>query len=48
MTANDVTLSDIRAARERIAAKVERTPTVLSPSLSGHLGAPVYLKLEHR
>ncbi|AZO67093.1 hydroxyectoine utilization dehydratase EutB [Mesorhizobium sp. M6A.T.Cr.TU.016.01.1.1] len=48
MTANDVTLSDIRAARERIAGKVERTPIVLSPSLSGQLGAPVYLKLEHR
>ena len=43
-----VTLSDIRAARERIAGKVERTPTVLSQSLSERLGVPVYLKLEHR
>ncbi|RWK52743.1 hydroxyectoine utilization dehydratase EutB [Mesorhizobium sp.] len=48
MTFAPVTLSDIRAARERIAGKVERTPTVPSPSLSGHLGVPVYLKLEHR
>ncbi|TIP13316.1 hydroxyectoine utilization dehydratase EutB [Mesorhizobium sp.] len=48
MTANDVTLSGIRAARERVAGKVERTPTVPSPSLSGHLGVAVYLKFEHR
>ncbi|TIO10801.1 hydroxyectoine utilization dehydratase EutB [Mesorhizobium sp.] len=48
MTANDVTLSDIRAARERVSGKVERTPAVPSPSLSGHLGVAVYLKLEHR
>lgn len=43
-----VALSDIRAARERIAGKIERTPTVLSQSLSEQLGVPVYLKLEHR
>ncbi|WP_198032167.1 hydroxyectoine utilization dehydratase EutB [Mesorhizobium sp. LNHC252B00] len=43
-----VTLEHIRAARERIAGKVERTPTVLSPSLSERLGAQIYLKLEHR
>lgn len=48
MTLAPITLADIQSARERIAGKVERTPTVLSPSLSGHLGAPVYLKLEHR
>jgi threonine dehydratase len=48
MTTNDITIADIRAARQRIAARIERTPTVLSPSLSGYLGAPVYLKLEHR
>ncbi|TJW43460.1 MAG: pyridoxal-phosphate dependent enzyme, partial [Mesorhizobium sp.] len=48
MTFAPITFSDIRAARERIAGKIERTPTVPSPSLSGHLGAPVYLKLEHR
>jgi threonine dehydratase len=43
-----VTLSDIRAARERIAGKVEQTPTVLSQNLSEQLGVPVHLKLEHR
>jgi threonine dehydratase len=43
-----VTLSDIRAARERIAGKIERTPTVPSQSLSERLGVPVHLKLEHR
>jgi threonine dehydratase len=43
-----VILSDIRAARERIASKVERTPTVPSSSLSKQLGVPVHLKLEHR
>ncbi|WP_027055966.1 hydroxyectoine utilization dehydratase EutB [Mesorhizobium erdmanii] len=43
-----VTLDDIRSARERIAGKVERTATVLSPSLSEQLGVPVHLKLEHR
>ncbi|MER8547862.1 hydroxyectoine utilization dehydratase EutB [Mesorhizobium sp. M0684] len=48
MTTSRISLSDIRAARERIAGKVERTPTVTSRSLSQHLGAPVYLKLEHR
>ncbi|RWO24245.1 MAG: hydroxyectoine utilization dehydratase EutB [Mesorhizobium sp.] len=48
MTPAPITLADIQSARECVAGKVERTPTVLSPSLSGHLGAPVYLKLEHR
>ncbi|RUX08310.1 MAG: hydroxyectoine utilization dehydratase EutB [Mesorhizobium sp.] len=43
-----VTLGDIRAARERIAGKVERTSIVLSASLSERLGVPVHLKLEHR
>ncbi|MDF3153915.1 MULTISPECIES: hydroxyectoine utilization dehydratase EutB [Mesorhizobium] len=43
-----VTLEHIRAAHERIAGKVERTPTVLSQSLSEGLGVPVHLKLEHR
>ncbi|MER9653770.1 hydroxyectoine utilization dehydratase EutB [Mesorhizobium sp. M0152] len=43
-----VTLDDIRAARERIAGKVEHTPTVPSPTLSERLGVPVHLKLEHR
>ncbi|MCP9232700.1 hydroxyectoine utilization dehydratase EutB [Mesorhizobium sp. LMG 17147] len=48
MTTSRISPSDIRAARERIAGKVERTPTVTSRSLSQHLGEPVYLKLEHR
>ncbi|QND66461.1 hydroxyectoine utilization dehydratase EutB [Mesorhizobium loti] len=43
-----VILTDIRTARERIANKIERTPTVLSHSLSERLGLPVHLKLEHR
>ncbi|MER9028559.1 hydroxyectoine utilization dehydratase EutB [Mesorhizobium sp. M0674] len=43
-----VTLNDIRVARERIAGKIERTPTGLSHSLSERLGVPVHLKLEHR
>jgi threonine dehydratase len=43
----DVTLQHIRAARGRISGKVERTPTVLSQSLSNRAGHPVYLKLEH-
>ncbi|MBZ9696921.1 MULTISPECIES: hydroxyectoine utilization dehydratase EutB [unclassified Mesorhizobium] len=43
-----VTLGDIRAARERIAGKIERTSIVLSASLSEGLGVPVRLKLEHR
>lgn len=48
MTASQISLPDIRTARERIAEKIERTPTVPSRSLSQHLDAPVYLKLEHR
>jgi threonine dehydratase len=48
MTNPTVTLSDIQAARERIAGKIVRTPTVLSPSLSEIAGVPVWLKLEHR
>ncbi|RUX32378.1 hydroxyectoine utilization dehydratase EutB [Mesorhizobium sp. M2A.F.Ca.ET.042.01.1.1] len=42
-----IVISDIRAARERIAGKVERTPVVLSQSLSERTGSPVHLKLEH-
>ncbi|BCG93211.1 hydroxyectoine utilization dehydratase EutB [Mesorhizobium sp. 131-2-1] len=42
-----ITLSDIRAARERIAGKVERTPTLQSQSLSDRVGHPIHLKLEH-
>lgn len=47
MTKTEVTLQHIRAARERIAGKVERTPSVLSQSLSDRAGHPVHLKLEH-
>ncbi|TIN28118.1 MAG: hydroxyectoine utilization dehydratase EutB [Mesorhizobium sp.] len=43
-----VILTDIRSARERIAGKVERTPIILSHSLSEQLGVQVHLKLEHR
>jgi len=43
-----VTLQDIQAAKKRIAGKVERTPMVLSASLSERMGFPVHLKLEHR
>ncbi|TIV91332.1 MAG: pyridoxal-phosphate dependent enzyme, partial [Mesorhizobium sp.] len=42
-----IALADIRAARERIAGKVERTPCVVSQSLSERVGHPVHLKLEH-
>jgi threonine dehydratase len=48
MTNPTVTLSDIQVARERIAGKIVRTPTVLSTGLSERLGVPVHLKLEHR
>lgn len=43
-----VTLQHIRAARVRISARIEQTPTVLSQSLSERVGNPVHLKLEHR
>ncbi len=43
-----VTLSDIEAARRRISGRIERTPTVLSASLSEIADAPVHLKLESR
>jgi threonine dehydratase len=48
MAPQSVTLSDIEAARERIAGKIVRTPTVLSSNLSERLGVPAHLKLEHR
>lgn len=43
-----VTLSDIEAARDRIAGKIARTPVVQSRPLSELAGVPVHLKLEHR
>ena len=45
--AHGVTCSDIFAARMRIAGKIRRTPMADSPALSGVLGSPVRLKLEH-
>jgi threonine dehydratase len=39
-------ISEIRAAAERIADHVVRTPTVRSPGLSAFLGVPVTAKLE--
>jgi threonine dehydratase len=39
-------IDDITAAAERIVGHVLRTPTVPSPGLAAHLGAPVTLKLE--
>ena len=48
MTFERIELQQIIAARERIAGKVERTPTVLSAVLSERTGVAVHLKLEHR
>jgi threonine dehydratase len=45
---NAITLSDIEAARRRIAGKIEPTATVQSTALSEIAGVPVFLKLEHR
>jgi threonine dehydratase len=41
-----VSLADIRAAEQRIAGLVIRTPLVYSPAISALTGARVYLKLE--
>ena len=41
-----ISLDDVRAAAERIAGHVLRTPTLPSPGLSAHLGVPVTVKLE--
>ncbi|WP_343717981.1 hydroxyectoine utilization dehydratase EutB [Inquilinus sp.] len=43
-----VTLGTIRAAAERIAGEVVRTPLVRSTTLSERAGVPVFLKLETR
>ena len=43
---NLIDIADIRAAAERIAPHVLRTPTSPSPGLTAHLGVPVTLKLE--
>ncbi len=41
-----LSLADIRAAEERIAGRLHRTPLVASSAVSADLGAPTYLKLE--
>jgi len=46
MTTFDVTLSDIEAARTRIAGKVRRTPAFDSPDASALLGRRTALKVE--
>lgn len=43
-----VTLDTIRAAADRVAGEVVRTPLVRSAALSERVGAPVFLKLETR
>lgn len=43
---HQVTLADIRAARQRIGGYVRRTPVTTSGTLSERLGTNVYLKLE--
>lgn len=45
---NAVTLQGIESAAARIAARIVRTQTVMSPSLSERIGLPVHLKMEHR
>jgi threonine dehydratase len=41
-----VSLADIRAAEQKIAGHIIRTPLIWSPSISARTGARVYLKLE--
>jgi threonine dehydratase len=48
MPAATVSISDILAARDRIAGRIEVTPLVPSPALSEICGVPVHLKMEHR
>ena len=48
MPAATVSISDILAARDRIAGRIEVTPLVPSPTLSEICGVPVHLKMEHR
>jgi threonine dehydratase len=42
-----VTLQDIYRARQAIGAHIRRTPLAMSDALTGAVGAPVHLKLEH-
>ena len=41
-----VSREDVLAARETIAGRVHRTPTLSSASLAREVGVPVYLKAE--
>ena len=43
----DVTMEDIRAARERIAGGIEETPCTASSALSALYGAQIFLKQEY-
>ncbi|WP_019170358.1 hydroxyectoine utilization dehydratase EutB [Pseudaminobacter salicylatoxidans] len=43
-----ISLSDIRAARARIAGKIVSTQVIRSATLTERVGWPVHLKLEHR
>jgi len=47
MSKHNITLRDIYMARRRIASIIRKTPLVSSPSLTEHVGVPVYLKLEN-
>ncbi|MFX6865369.1 hypothetical protein ABTH66_19260, partial [Acinetobacter baumannii] len=42
-----VSIDDIRAAHQRLAGSVVRTPTLISRTLSQLTGATVYLKFEN-
>lgn len=42
-----VSIADVRAAHDRIRSSIVRTPTLLSKTLSGIVGAEVYLKFEN-
>lgn len=46
MPTSDVTMRHIYLARQRIASIARRTPLILSPWLTEHVGGSVYLKLE--
>ncbi len=47
VTVAPVTVADVRAARERINGSIQRTPTMVSQTLSQMTGATVYLKFEN-
>lgn len=47
MSKYNIILRDIYIARRRLAPIIRRTPLVSSPSLTEHVGVPVYLKLDN-